>query len=63
MLDFGTSGMISPQSRSSPEANARAIRMMTRWPMRQILVGQFQKSDAIVLKGYTAQRQRQHTGA
>jgi hypothetical protein len=28
------------------------MRMMTRWPMRQILAKQFQKSHGIVLKDY-----------
>jgi 2-polyprenyl-6-methoxyphenol hydroxylase-like FAD-dependent oxidoreductase len=29
-----------------------SMRMMTRWPMRQLLAKQFQKSDGIVLKNY-----------
>lgn len=29
-----------------------SMRMMTRWPMRQLLAKQFQKSDGIVLKDY-----------
>lgn len=31
-----------------------SMRMMTRWPMRQLVAKQFQKSDGIVLKDYPA---------
>jgi hypothetical protein len=29
-----------------------SMRMMTRWPMRQLVGKQFQKADAITLKDY-----------
>ncbi|MGW0431763.1 FAD-dependent monooxygenase [Micromonospora sp. NPDC003197] len=44
----------APQSQLMISLRALSMRMMNRWPMRQILAKQFQKSDAIVLKDYTA---------
>ncbi|GAB3149861.1 FAD-dependent monooxygenase [Micromonospora sonneratiae] len=53
----------APHSRLMISLRALSMRMMTRWPMRQLLARQFQKSDAIVLRDYAAQHQPRHAGA
>ncbi|MCW3819688.1 FAD-dependent monooxygenase [Micromonospora sp. DR5-3] len=50
----------APQSQLMISLRALSMRMMTRWPMRQILARQFQKSDGIVLKDYAARRLPHH---
>lgn len=42
----------APQSRLMISLRAQSMRMMTRWPMRQLVAGQVGKSDGIVLKEY-----------
>jgi 2-polyprenyl-6-methoxyphenol hydroxylase-like FAD-dependent oxidoreductase len=44
----------APQSQLMISVRNLSMRMMTRWPMRGILVKQFQKADAITLREYGA---------
>jgi 2-polyprenyl-6-methoxyphenol hydroxylase-like FAD-dependent oxidoreductase len=45
----GIKGML-PRGAAGIRLRDLSMRMMTRWPMRQMLAKQFQKSDGIVLK-------------
>ncbi|HEX2772930.1 MAG TPA: FAD-dependent monooxygenase [Micromonosporaceae bacterium] len=53
----------APRSQLMISLRALSMRMMTRWPMRQILAKQFQKADGIALKDYTARHLSPHARA
>ena len=47
----GLEGML-PRTRRAIWTRNLSMRMMTRWPVRNLVAGHFQKADAIVLKDY-----------
>jgi hypothetical protein len=65
MRDYVAAGMelppggvngFAPRSQLMISLRSLSMRMMTRWPMRQMLAKQFQKADGIVLKDYRTAR-------
>ena len=53
----------APQSHVMIALRGLSMRMMNRWPMRQMLAKQFQKSDGIVLKDYALRLTSGRAGA
>ncbi|GAA2603759.1 FAD-dependent monooxygenase [Paractinoplanes durhamensis] len=51
-LPPGGMAMAAPKSRLMIRARAMSMRMMFRWPMKQVLAKQFSKADAITLSDY-----------
>jgi 2-polyprenyl-6-methoxyphenol hydroxylase-like FAD-dependent oxidoreductase len=55
---LGLEGML-PRTRASMWMRNLSMRMMTRWPVRDLVAGLFQKADAIPLEDYAALRRQQ----
>ena len=48
---FGLAGML-PRTWTSIWMRNLSMRMMTRWPVRNLVAGQFHKADAVALEDY-----------
>jgi hypothetical protein len=55
---LGLEGML-PRTRASMWMRNLSMRMMTRWPVRDLVAGLFQKADAIPLEDYAALSRQQ----
>ncbi len=47
----------APRGRLALRMRNASMRMMTRWPFRRLIAGQFAKADAVTLKDYAVARQ------